>query len=347
MPSGPLGISPPPTAAPATPIASGAPGRTVAFPDLAVFVGTSSGDVYSQLRGGQPAGPKVHVCDGFVVRIEVAGGSSALVSCIAGSSFAVFTYDHRTGAVARVVGVDGPAIWADATNPGDAIIYVTRGACAPAATDCAQRLVRRDMKTGTATVIDERVGVVTDFQFTAEGPTIWRAKVTATYTRPEAEVGTYLLRGTTLTRFSAQRLVAGSKGRWLLESEETLSFNSGCCSYVVYRSQSESRVTPPEVPNERAVTMLSDGRSLAFRPEGDGPRGSMVVYPNGGGTPERTDRGTFLTFRTLSFEQPGWILGMAYAGTVPLTVYAYRIADGAFAETTLIDGTALAGVPAK
>src|SRR5260221_8754860 len=146
-----------------------------------------------------------------------------------------------------------------------------------------------------------------------------------------------LLRGTTLTRFSAQRLVAGSKGRWLLESEETLSFNSGCCSYVVYRSQSESRVTPPEVPNERAVTMLSDGRSLAFRPEGDGPPGSMVVYPNGGGTPERTDRGTFLTFRRLSFEQPRWILRIAYARTVPLTVYADRIADGAFPETTLVD----------
>jgi hypothetical protein len=38
---------------------------------------------------------------------------------------------------------------------------------------------------------------------------------------------------------------------------------------------------------------------------------------------------------------------MAYAGTVPLTVYAYRISDGAFAETTLPDGAALAAVPSK
>lgn len=326
---------------------SGGGGRTAAFPDLTVFVGTANGDVFQQLRAGQPAGPKVHVCDGFVVRIEVAGGSSALVSCITGSTFAVFTYDHRTGAVARVPNVDGPAIWADTNNPGDAIVYVTRGGCAPAATDCAQRLVRRDMKTGAATVIDERVGVVTDFGFTDEGPTVWRAKVALTGTRPEAEAGTYLLRGTTLTRFSQHRLVAGYKGRWLLESEETLTFNSGCCSYLVYRSQSESRITPPDVPNERAVAMLSDGRMLAFRPEGDGPRGSMVVYPNGGGRTERSDRGTFLTFRTLAFEQAGWILGMAYAGTVPLTVYAYRISDGAFAETTLAEGTALASVPPK
>jgi hypothetical protein len=324
----------------------GRPTPTRGVPDLGVFVGTANGDLYTQLRAGQPAGPKVHVCDGFVVRIETRGGAQALVSCIAGPAFAVFTYDHRSGVVARIPGVDGPAIWADGSVPGDAIVYVTRGGCAPGATDCAQRLVRRDLKSGAASTIDERVGVITDFQFTDEGPTIWRAKNTATYVRPDAEVGTYLLRGTTLTRFSANRLVAGYKGRWLLESEETLSFNSGCCTYVVHRQRDETRLTPPDVPNERAIAMLGDGRMLAFRPDADGAPGTMVLYAAAGGTVERADRGAFFPFRTVDAGSD-WLLGMEYAGTVPLTVHAYRASDGAFAVTKLVDATALATLPAK
>ena len=336
-------VSGPPTQT--TPSAS-QPARTVAFPDLDVLVGTADGDVYAKLVGGKPAGPKVHVCDGFIVRIETIGGSSALISCIAGPGFTVYTYDHRTGAIARVPNVDGPAIWTGGPIPGEAILYVTRGACAPAATDCAQRLVRRDMRTGVEAVIDERVGVVTDLQFTAEeGPTVWRARITATYVRPAADVGTYVVRGTALTKFSAYRLVAGQKGRWLLESEETQSFNSGCCTFVVQRTESEARITPAGVPNERAIAMLPDGRLLAFRPDGGGAPGVMVTYASGGGKTERTDRGAFLPYRTL-WATADWILGMEYAGTVPLTVHAFRIGDGAFAVAT-VDATALAVLPLK
>lgn len=340
-PSGspPAALSGPPTQTP--PSAS----RHAPFPDLDVLVGTADGDVYAKLVGGKPAGPKVHVCDGFIVRIETAGGADALISCIAGPAFAVYTYDPRTGAVARLPNVDGPAIWTGGPILGAAILYVTRGGCPPAATDCAQRLVRRDMRTGVETVIDERIGVVTDFQLTAEGPTVWRAKITATYVRPDAEVGTYVLRGTALTRFSAYRLVAGRQGRWLLESEETESFNSGCCTFVVQRAQSETRITPAGVPNERALALLPGGGLLAFRPDGDGAAGVMVTYAPDGGTIERTDRGAFLPFRTL-WGTADWILGMGYAGTVPLTVHAFRIGDGAFAVATL-DATALAAVPAK
>lgn len=297
------------------------------------MVGTAEGDVYAKLVGGKPAGPKAHVCDGFIVRIETAGGATALVSCIAGPAFAVYTYDPQTGAVARLPNVDGPAIWAGGPIPGAAILYVTRGGCAPGATDCAQRLVRRDIRSGVETVIDERVGVVTDFQFTAEGPTVWRAKITATYVRPDAEVGTYVLRGTALTRFSAYRLVAGQPGRWLLESEETQSFNTGCCTFVVHRGQSETRITPAGVSNERAIALLPDGRLLAFRPDGAGAAGAMVRYAPDSGRIERVDRGAFLPFRTL-WPTADWILGMEYAGAVPLTVHAFRIADGAFAAVS-------------
>ena len=315
--------------------------RTVPFPDLGVLVGTSDGDVYTKLAGGRPAGTKVHVCDGSIVRLEVA--ATDLVSCIQGSTFAVFTFDHRTGAVARVAGVDGPAIW---TLTGDAILYVTRGSCAPGAADCATRLVRRDMRTAALTTIDERVGVLTDFRSTEEGPTIWRAKNSVTFIRPEAEAGTYVLRDTTLMRFSASRLVAGYKGRWLLESEETRSFNSGCCTYVIQRLQDETRLTPANVENERAVTMLNDGRIVAYRPDGDGPDGTMVIYSATGGRVERTDRGSFTPFQIVR-ATPDWILGFEYAGAPSLTLRAYRVSDGAFAAVPGGRISAVAILPAK
>ena len=316
-------------------------GRSVPFPDLDVLVGTSDGDVYTKIAGGRPAGTSVHVCHGYIVRIEVL--ATELVSCIQGTAFAVFTYDHRTGAVARVPGVDGPAIW---TLTGDAILYVTRGSCAPGAADCATRLVRRDIRTGGLTTIDERVGVVTDFRSTAEGPTIWRAKNSVTFIRPEAEAGTYVLRDTTLMRFSASRLVADAKGRWLLESEETRSFNSGCCTYVIQRLANETRLTPANVENERAVAMLDDGRIVAYRPDRDDPNGTMVVYSATGGRVERTDRGAFTPFQIVR-AGPDWILGFEYAGAPSLTLRAYRVSDGVFAAVPGGTISAVAILPAK
>lgn len=321
---------------------SALPAATVAFPDLNVLVGTDSGDVYTKLASGKPAGTKTHVCDGYIVRIEPTGPLD-LVSCVQGSTFAVYTYDHRTNAVARVPGVDGPAIW---TFLGDAILYVTRGSCAPAATDCATKLVRRDMRSGTSTTIDERIGVVTDFRFTDEGPTIWRARNSVTFVRPEAESGTYLLRDTVLMRFSADRLVSGYKGRWLLESEETQSFNSGCCTYVIEVLQSATRLTPANVENERAITMLEDGRILAFRPDREGPGGTMVTYSATGGRVERMDRGAFTPFQVVRATSD-WILGFEYAGAPSLTLRAYRLSDGAFASTPGGTISAVAFLPAK
>jgi hypothetical protein len=329
--------SPPPPASPA---------RTVAFPDLAVIAGTSEGDVYTKLVGGKPSGAKVHVCDGYIVRIE--HGPVALVSCIQGSVFAVYTYDPRTGAVARVPGIDGPAIWTDGY---DGMLYVSRGACAPGATDCATKLVRRNVKTGATVTIDERLGVVTDFRTTQEGPTIWRAKNSVTFVRPDAEAGTYLLRDTTLTKFSPHRLVAGDHGRWLLESEETQSYNSGCCTYVVRLMQTETRLTPASVDNERAIAMLDDGRIVAFRPDPDGPLGTMVIYRATSGQVERMDRGAFTPFQTAWVASTAgtsdWILGFEYAGAPSVTLRAYRLSDGAFASAPGGTITAVTWLPSK
>jgi hypothetical protein len=311
----------------------------VLFPDLDVLVGTSDGDVYTKLVAGRVSGPKTRVCDGYIVRIE-SSGPTDLISCIQGSTFAVYTYDRRTNAVARIDGVDGPAIW---TDPGNGILYVTRGTCAPGRLDCATKLVLRDMRTASETVIDERIGVLTDFRATEEGPTIWRAKNAVSFVRPDADVGTYLVRGTALVKFSPLRLVAGSKGRWLLESEETQTFNSGCCTYLVQRTTAETRLTPPGVPNERAVAMLTDGRILAFRPDGDGPDGVMVTYSATGGRVERSDRGAFTPFRVVSLE-PAWVVGFEYAGAPSLTLRAYRLSDGAFASAP---GGTITAVAAK
>ena len=332
-----------PVATTAAPASSGVPSlsRTTPFPDLDVLVGTVDGDIYTKLTAGRPAGTKTHVCDGYIVRIEVA--ATNLVSCIQGSTFAVFTYDHRTGAVARVPAVDGPAIW---TLLGDGILYVSRGACAPGATDCATKLVQRNMKTGALTTIDERVGVVTEFRFTGSGPTIWRAKNSVTFVRPDAEVGTYLLLNSALTRFSPNRLVAGDHGVWLLESEETQSFNSGCCTYVIQRSQTETRLTPATVENERAVAMLEDQRIVAYRPDRDGPSGTMVLYSATGGRVERMDRGAFTAFQIVR-ASPDWIVGFEYAGAPSLTLRAYRVSDGAFAAAAGGTISAVAIFPAK
>ncbi len=317
--------------------------RTVAFPDLDLVVGTSNGDLYKKLVGGQPAGSRTHVCDGLVLRVET-DGPTVLVTCIQGSTFSVYTYDPKTGAVIRVGGVDGPAVWAET---GDAVVYVTRGSCAQGAFDCASRLVRRDLGTGAAAIIDERVGVVTDFRSTEEGITVWRAKAGLGSVRPDAEVGTYLLRGTTLTKFSDQRLVAGTKGRWLLESEETQSYNSGCCTYVIQRAATETRLTPPDVTNERAVALLEDGRKVAFRPVRDTLIGTMVIYSAAGGRVERADQGTFAAFRIVRAARDGqdWIVGFEYAGAPSLTLRGYRISDGAFASAPGGAITALALPP--
>jgi hypothetical protein len=152
-------------------------------------------------------------------------------------------------------------------------------------------------------------------------------------------------------KFSPNRLVSGYKGRWLLESEETQSYNSGCCTYVMQRFETETRLTPANVENERAITMLGDGRIIAFRPDRDGPDGTMVIYSATGGRVERMDRGAFTPFQVV---RPGaiagvadWILGFEYAGAPSVTLRAYRISDGAFASAPGGVITAMASVPAK
>src|SRR5207253_8892402 len=104
--------------------------------------------------------------------------------------------------------------------------------------------------------------------------------------------------------------------------------------------------TPPNVQNERAVTMLEDGRSVAFRPDREGPNGTMVIYSATGGRVERTDRGAFTAFQIVR-ATADWIFGFEYAGAPSVTLRAYRLSDGAFASMAGGAISAVAILPAK
>jgi hypothetical protein len=164
------------------------------------------------------------------------------------------------------------------------------------------------------------------------------------FVRAPEEVGTWLIIDGALVRFSPDRFVDGTKGRYVLETEET-SFNAGCCTAVISRLEHDQRLTPASVANERALALLEDGRILAFRPDpGELFQGSMVLYR--AGIAERMDRGRFAAFRAA--RDRDWIVGFELSGAPSLTLHAYRISDGVFASVSGGNVTALAQIaPAK
>lgn len=265
-------------------------------------------------------------------------GRKVLVTCRDEARLSV--YDATTRTLNDIPGIrSAAATW---TLLGDGIVYVAQGTCEPSAPICKTKLMLRDLRTGATTQIDEGYGVAVDLTLTGEGVTVWRPVSNGSFQRLDAEVGTWILRGTTLARFSKLRLVDGDKGRHLLESEETYR-NPGCCTYVVLRMQQEQRLTPNAVSNERAIAMLEDGRILAFRIERGLFDGSMVVYR--GAQPERVDPGRFAAFRVVRSED--WILGAELSGARSLTLHGYRISDGLFASTPGGNITALAPLGAE
>jgi hypothetical protein len=314
---------------------------TVAFPErLSFVVGTNDGLVYRQLLNGKPAGTPVRVCDGLVGSLASYVRKVLVVCRDATSKLAVF--DADAGTVSVVPGVE--ALEATWTALGDSVVYTAIGACEPPAPICKTKLMQRDLRTGATTQLDERYGVGRDLRSTNEGVTVWRAMSMDSFVRPADEVGTWAVRGTTLSRISQHRLIDGGKGRDLFETEET-SFNAGCCTAVMagYQQQAQ-RLTPSSVSNERAIAMLEDGRIVAFRPDSRTNmfEGSVVVYR--AGVVERTDRGRFSPY--LVVRDLDWIVGVEYG--VGGTLRAYRISDGAFASTSGTNITALAPLgPAK
>jgi hypothetical protein len=336
-----LGASPTPTAVLSaktspdpTPSPTATP-TTVAFPDnLSFVVGTNDGLVYPQLLNGQPAGTPVRGCDGQVSSLATYGRRVLIVCREPTYQLAILDVDARTLSV--IPGVQAlEAVW---TLLGDSVVYTAIGACEPPAPICKTKLMQRDLRTGATTQLDEQYGVGRDLRSTGEGVTVWRGMNMDSFIRPSDQVGTWVIRGTTLTRFSQHRLIDGGKGRDLFETEET-SFNAGCCTAVMtgYQLQTQ-RLTPSSVSNERAIALLEDGRILAFRPDSRTNifEGSVVIYR--AGVVERMDRGRFSPY--LIVRDLDWFVGVEYAPGG--TLRAYRISDGAFASASGGNITALA-----
>jgi hypothetical protein len=281
-----------------------------------------------------PAGTPMRACDGLIGAL-VSYGRKVLVVCPDPTpKLAIFDADART--ISVIPGVEPlEATWA---TLGDSVVYTAIGACEPPAPICKTKLMQRELRTGVTMQLDEQYGVGRDLRSTDEGITVWRGMNMDSFVRPPDQVGTWVVRGTTLIRYSQQRLIDGRKGRDLFETEET-SFNAGCCTAVMtgYQMQAQ-RLTPSSVSNERAIAMLEDGRMVAYRPESKANifQGSMVIYR--AGVVERTDRGNFSPYRIV--RDLDWIVGVEYGAGG--TLRAYRISDGAFASAPSRNITALA-----
>jgi hypothetical protein len=330
-------VNPKPTATPnPSPTAP-----TVAFPtSLSFVVGTYDGLVYPQLVDGKPAGAPVRGCEGQVSGLATFGRKVLVVCREPTYQMSIFDVDART--LSAIPGVQAyEAAW---TINGDAVVYTTTGTCEPSAPICKTRLMQRDLRTGRTTQIDERYGVGRDLRMSGNGLLIWRARNMDSFVRAPEEVGTWLIIDGALVRFSPDRFVDGTKGRYVLETEE-MSFNAGCCTAVISRFDKDQRLTPASVANERALALLEDGRILAFRPDpGELFEGSMVLYR--AGIAERMDRGRFSAFRAA--RDGDWIVGFELSGAPSLTLHAYRISDGTFASTAGGNIAALARIgPAK
>lgn len=308
---------------------SASPSRpATVFPDLPLIVGTPTGDIFFALTAGAPSGPKIHVCGSAVNGIATFGRQAA-VACNDG----LYLWDEATGRVTPIVG--GEARMAAFDGQGR-LAYVTLGAEVPTAPISMTKLLLRDLRTGATTTIDERFGVAFELRTTGEGVAVWRPKNNLSFMRPDAESGTWLIRGTGLVRLSAHRLIAGAAGQDLLESEP--SPGSGGATYVVWKTATETRLTPPGVANERALAIARDGRVVAWRPASDEFHGAVVVYR--GTTVERTDAGRFSAFGAVTDGE--WIVGLEHSGPPSLTLHAYRIADGTFASVPASGVSALA-----
>ena len=242
-----------PVTAPSTTPSASPTTRVVPFPDLAYVVGTNTGDLYFQIKDGRPAGRSVRVCAG-AVRNLTASGRQAAFFC-GGSSIndpqVLYVYDDVTGSLTPVAKTQVSYAALTATN---GVAYVNIGSAVGSAPIPTTKLLLYELRDGTTTMIDERFGVALDMWSTTSGVAIWRPQNSSSFRRSAIDSGTWLLQGRSLVRFSLHRLVAGYEGRYLLESEPTDPSGYGS-SYILLRTDSETRLTPADVVTEQGVSV--------------------------------------------------------------------------------------------
>ncbi len=304
-----------------------------------MIVGTTSGDLYFALQNGQPVGQRVHACAGTVSHLVAYGRQAAFLCQGSGLITALYLWDEATNAVTEVAKTENATFAFDGLG---SLAYVTIGKVEGSAPIPMTRLVLRNLGTGVAVTLDERYGVAFELRTTGEGIAVWRPKNSLSFMRSDAEAGTWLIRGTTLTKFSAHRLIDGGKGRDLLETEtvDTSGYyaSGGCCTSLIWRTTAEQRLTPSDIANEKAIALLNDGRVVAWQPSTGDFTGSVIIYK--GTTVERVDRGSFSSFGLM--HAGDWIVGLEYSGAPSLTLRAYRLTDGAFASSPAAGISAIA-----
>lgn len=239
----------------------------------------------------------------------------------------LYLYDDTAGTVVAVAKTESQQYAFTGTG---AVVYVTQRQSVATAPITTTKLMVLDLQTGTTTTVDERFGVAFELRLTGEGVMVWRPQNSLSFRRPEAEAGSWILHGTTLMKLSLYRLMDGTTGHDLLESEPVepgtgYSTSSFCCTYVVSKTTSEARLTPPDVRNEKGLAVLEDGRLVTWRPENGEYDGSVVIHK--GMNVERMDRGRFSSYRVL--RSGDWILSGEFPPTSGLN--AYRVSDGSFA----------------
>ncbi len=309
----------------------------IAFPlDLPFIVGTNAGDLFFQIdKDGRPTGRSVHGCGTPITHISTSG-RMALFNC-SGPDSALYLYDDTTSRVTRI---DKTEVAMSAFDADRGFAYVTIGATVATAPISMTKLLYRDLKTGATAVLDERFAVARDLRSSGEGIAIWRPRNNDSFMRSDAEAGTWLVHGGTLTKLSQHRLVDASAGRYLLETEgvDTYGYTTSntANTFVVLRTSVEQQLTPPGIQSEKALAILDNGRLLAWRPEGGIFDGTVIVYDAATKAVVRQDRGKLSASGVL--RSGDWIVGSEYSGVPSLTLRAYRSSDGMFAA---LEGAAI------
>ena len=306
--------------------------RAAAFPELPLVLGTPKGELYFELRDGQPAGDKVDVCSTQIIGLTTFDDLALFFCQTPTPRYEMYMWDGTARKLTDLGASDtSSAIFASANE----IVSVGVGRSEPLAPIPMTTLRRRDLRSGARTTVDERYGVAFDLRPTDAGVAVWRPKNSLSFERPDDETGTWMLAGTTLTKLTRHRLVDGRGGQWLLESEAvdpaTGYLSSGlCCTYVLRRDgASEQRLTPPSIANEKALAMLDDGRIVAWRVGASEFEGTVVIYQ--GTTAVREDPVPFTWYHV--HRSGDWLVGEVL--TTSRLLRAYRASDGAFAETPM------------
>jgi len=198
----------PSTSPTASPSASAAP---LAFPDVTLFAGSSSGLLY-RITGGQVVGAGVPVCENgrSILAIRPApSGDAVLVICLASTGGRAVLVDVSTMTVRGsqpVVERDDVAAWSPDSQQ---VALLQFGTCDPQAPVCSVHVALWDVTRGTTRVIKPDEVLTRNVRWTSVGLSVSRPQF--------ADAGTVVWNGQSWTAYSARDLwIADAAGSAVL-----------------------------------------------------------------------------------------------------------------------------------